>query len=89
MITIAVDAMGGDFAPLFNIKGALLAAEEYDIAITLVGKKEEIEPHLDKISIETKRKINILHANSVLRRFQTNHEQVYETFYLCHQIVLL
>jgi phosphate acyltransferase len=42
VITIAVDAAGGDFAPNAVIKGAILAAEENDIEIALVGKKSLI-----------------------------------------------
>ncbi|MDP2920082.1 MAG: phosphate acyltransferase PlsX [Dehalococcoidia bacterium] len=37
---IAVDAMGGDYAPHEIVKGALKAAEEYKIGIALIGKKE-------------------------------------------------
>jgi glycerol-3-phosphate acyltransferase PlsX len=37
---IAVDAMGGDYAPHEIVKGALKAAEEYKIGIALVGRKE-------------------------------------------------
>jgi len=36
---IAVDAMGGDFAPLEIVKGAIKAAREYKVNIILVGKK--------------------------------------------------
>ena len=39
---IVVDAMGGDKAPLEIVTGAVLAANEYDWDIILVGKKEEI-----------------------------------------------
>ena len=39
---IAVDAAGGDYAPNEVIKGAVLAAEENDIDIALVGKKSLI-----------------------------------------------
>jgi len=39
-MNIVVDAMGGDFAPHEIVKGALKAAQEYKIGITLVGKKE-------------------------------------------------
>ncbi len=38
---IAVDAMGGDYAPTEVVKGALLAARERaDIQIILVGDEE-------------------------------------------------
>jgi glycerol-3-phosphate acyltransferase PlsX len=39
---IAVDAAGGDYAPREVIKGAILAAEESDIDIALVGQKSLI-----------------------------------------------
>ena len=39
---IIVDAMGGDFAPLAPVKGALMAQEKYGVDIVLTGKTEEI-----------------------------------------------
>lgn len=42
--TIAVDAMGGDKAPEEIIAGALLAADECDADIVLVGDEERIKP---------------------------------------------
>lgn len=47
-IRIAVDAMGGDFAPLEIVKGAVDAAKEYGVAIQLVGIQPEIEKELAK-----------------------------------------
>jgi len=40
---IAVDAMGGDNAPLVNVDGAIAAAREFGIASLLVGKTAELE----------------------------------------------
>ena len=37
---IAVDAMGGDHAPLVNVDGAIAASREYGIATLLVGRAE-------------------------------------------------
>ncbi len=37
---IAVDATGGEYAPHEIVKGAIKAAREYDVGITLVGRKE-------------------------------------------------
>ncbi len=45
---IAVDAMGGDYAPLVNVDGAVAAAREFGIASILVGKAAELEPLLDE-----------------------------------------
>jgi glycerol-3-phosphate acyltransferase PlsX len=39
---IAVDAMGGDHAPLVNVDGAVAAAREYGISSLLVGRTEEL-----------------------------------------------
>jgi phosphate acyltransferase len=39
---IAVDAMGGDHAPLVNVDGAVAAAREFGIASLLVGKAAEL-----------------------------------------------
>ena len=43
---IIVDAMGGDFAPLAPVKGALMAHERYGAEILLAGKEEEIQKTL-------------------------------------------
>ena len=48
MVRIALDAMGGDFAPAELIKGALQAAIEFPVEIVLVGKKDQIEAELSK-----------------------------------------
>jgi glycerol-3-phosphate acyltransferase PlsX len=48
MIRIAVDAMGGDFAPREVVYGAVLAAREYSIAVQLIGPPEALEAELKK-----------------------------------------
>ena len=40
---VAVDAFGGDNAPLAAIKGAVLAKNEFKVDITLVGDEEKIK----------------------------------------------
>ena len=46
---VALDAMGGDFAPLEPVKGAVLATEEMKhLSEILVGNKEAIEKELEK-----------------------------------------
>lgn len=42
MLPIAVDAMGGDFAPAEIVAGAVRAAEELDVPVVLVGRPEEL-----------------------------------------------
>ena len=45
-VRIALDAMGGDHAPGEIVRGALLAAAEYPVAILLVGQEEVIRREL-------------------------------------------
>jgi glycerol-3-phosphate acyltransferase PlsX len=47
MIKLAIDAMGGDFAPKEQVEGAMLAVKEMDdIALTLYGDEAEIRKYL-------------------------------------------
>lgn len=46
MVTIAVDAMGGDHAPKAEIDGAIQAARLLPVRIILVGREEVIKPEL-------------------------------------------
>ena len=46
--TIAVDAMGGDYAPEEIVVGAIRAAAELDIKIKLVGEPAQIQSCLDQ-----------------------------------------
>ena len=50
-IKIAVDAMGGDFAPGEIVLGALQAESNLNIGIILVGKREEIEKAVARANI--------------------------------------
>lgn len=54
-MNIAVDASGGDYAPHEVVKGAIKAAQEYEIEITLVGRKEILNVmagrHLGKLGM--------------------------------------
>lgn len=65
-MTIAVDAMGGDFAPKAVVEGALLAAKELDSTakIVLVGRSEEIALHLNDKNNHPS--IGVVHADDVI-----------------------
>jgi glycerol-3-phosphate acyltransferase PlsX len=54
MIRIAIDAMGGDFAPKVNVLGAMEAIKKFDdIEITLFGDENKINEYLtDKTRIK-------------------------------------
>jgi phosphate acyltransferase len=42
-VRIAVDAMGGDYAPIVNVDGAVAAAREFGIPSLLVGRSVELK----------------------------------------------
>jgi len=48
-LKIAVDAMGGDYAPEETVKGAVQAAREFGVEIALVGNREAVEAELAKL----------------------------------------
>ncbi len=62
---IAVDAMGGDFAPEEIIKGAVLGAREHGIGVILVGPQERIQAELAKYDTSGL-EINIVHTDEYL-----------------------
>lgn len=64
-IRIAVDAMGGDYAPEEIVKGAIQAAKEYKVALQLVGKTDKIEEELKKYDIKGL-DIKLTHADEVI-----------------------
>ena len=64
---IALDAMGGDFAPIETVKGAIKALEEIkDLSVVLVEQKEKIELELEKYSYD-KNIIEIFDAREVIK----------------------
>jgi glycerol-3-phosphate acyltransferase PlsX len=66
MITIAVDAMGGDNAPAEIIKGAILAVKEKkDIKVVLTGDEDIIRKELSEYDYD-KERINIVHAPEII-----------------------
>ena len=50
MLTIAVDAMGGDHAPRPEVEGSVLAAQEYGVRVLLVGQSNAIRHELARFS---------------------------------------
>ncbi len=66
MIQIAIDAMGGDFAPEEIVLGGIQAAREFHISVVLVGDKEQIEPILRRENAEHDPLISVHHASQVI-----------------------
>jgi glycerol-3-phosphate acyltransferase PlsX len=48
MITIALDAMGGDHAPRAEVEGAIAAARELGVRVLLVGIEASVRQELDR-----------------------------------------
>ena len=46
--TIALDAMGGDFAPAVPVEAGVMAAREHDVAVALVGDEAAVSAELAK-----------------------------------------
>lgn len=53
---IAVDSMGGDYAPTEIVKGAIIGAREHRVGLILVGPRKTLQQELDKYDV---RGINI------------------------------
>jgi glycerol-3-phosphate acyltransferase PlsX len=63
---IALDAMGGDHAPDEIVKGALLAVAEYNVAITLVGREEDVHAKLKEHAGPNPAHIDVVDAREVV-----------------------
>ena len=64
MPKIAVDAMGGDRAPAIIVEGALLAAQELNVQVVLVGEKQSVEQELSRRGHSSK--LEIVPASEVV-----------------------
>lgn len=66
MQNIAVDAMGGDYAPLEIVLGAIAAVRDFKIPVTLVGDEAQIRPILEKNNAASDPLISVHHASEVI-----------------------
>ncbi len=66
-MNIALDMMGGDFAPLEAVKGAaaFLSNSSTEIQLTLIGDEEQVKTHLSTHPIPQE-KFTIVHAAEVI-----------------------
>jgi phosphate acyltransferase len=62
---VAVDAMGGDNAPVVEVEGAVSAAREFGIPVTLVGDTVKLRQELAKYDIKGL-DIDLQHASEVV-----------------------
>ena len=63
MSRIAIDAMGGDYAPVEIVKGAVAAAREIDDTIAILGPEDRIRECLENEGWQTH--VNLIPLNKV------------------------
>ena len=63
---IAVDAMGGDFAPEEIVAGAIQASAELEIDVLLVGDEAQINPLVKKHGGKDSPHLKVIHAEDVI-----------------------
>ncbi|MCQ4936805.1 MULTISPECIES: phosphate acyltransferase PlsX [Anaerotignum] len=64
-VIVALDAMGGDLAPVEIVKGAVDAVKELNVDIKLVGQQDKINAELAKYTYP-KEHIQVVHAEEVI-----------------------
>ncbi len=62
---IIADAMGGDNAPMQQVKGAVMASQELGIDVVLCGREDEINAELEKIDGD-KSRISVVNCSEVI-----------------------
>ncbi|MEM8828667.1 MAG: phosphate acyltransferase PlsX [Cyanobacteria bacterium P01_G01_bin.19] len=63
---IAVDAMGGDFAPEEIVAGAIQASAELDLDVLLVGDERQINSLVKKYDSKKTASVEVVHAEDVV-----------------------
>jgi glycerol-3-phosphate acyltransferase PlsX len=66
MLTIAVDAMGGDTAPKSEVEGAIQAAQALGVRIVLVGQEEVVRSELARYPEAKNLPIRVHHASEFI-----------------------
>lgn len=66
MLTIAVDAMGGDHAPQSEVEGAVRAARSLDVKVVLVGQQDVVQRELAQYDDYRDLPIEVVHADDVV-----------------------
>jgi len=65
VVTVAIDAMGGDYAPQEIVKGAIEGARREGIGIVLVGREDAIQKEVERYGISGL-PIRVRHASDVI-----------------------
>jgi phosphate acyltransferase len=87
---VALDVMGGDYAPSEVVLGAVQAARELGVGVWLVGPETTIQAELDKLD-HTGLDLEILHTDEFIGMDEHPAEAVRtrrrNTITLCHELV--
>lgn len=65
-VKIAVDAMGGDFAPKEIVAGAVQASAQLGLDVLLVGDRQQIDPLVKKYDSKGTASVEVVHAEDVV-----------------------
>ena len=66
-VTVALDAMGGDYAPKETVAGAIEAVKEFDqISVILVGREADINAELSGYEDYPKDRISVVNAEEII-----------------------
>ncbi|MGA2275407.1 MAG: phosphate acyltransferase PlsX [Bryobacteraceae bacterium] len=63
MLTVALDAMGGDHAPKAEVEGAVLAARQLGVKVILVGQEDLVRRELSTYEDSAELPIEVVHAS--------------------------
>jgi glycerol-3-phosphate acyltransferase PlsX len=66
MIWIAVDAMGGDYAPRHVVDGALAAVRHFDLGVVLAGNRAALEAELTRHPDIDAARVSVVEATDVV-----------------------
>jgi len=66
-ITLAVDAMGGDFGPRVTVPATLsILKKTPQLTVVFVGKQSQIQPYLNSLSPELLARVSIVHTDEMV-----------------------
>lgn len=65
MVRVALDAMGGDYAPFEIVRGAVEASKSYGVEILLVGPQDILHQELSKYNLKGT-SIQVIHATETI-----------------------
>jgi glycerol-3-phosphate acyltransferase PlsX len=71
MVKIAVDAMGGDYAPKVVIEGVIEAIRRFDVFVYLVGPSELLKADLAKRKKFDRSRLEVVHADEIVEMHES------------------